>query len=104
MYEMEVQISPHEGAVFREKIMPGHARRHSAVSCAKMAEPIEMPFGSRTRVGQGSTFYMGAQPNRLCEAAMRPYVKLLLPHVIVLTTLIFKLTEHTEGMPTSFKP
>jgi len=24
--------------------MPGHAQQHSAVSCAKTAEPIEMPF------------------------------------------------------------
>jgi len=30
----------------------GHARRHSAVSCAKMAEPIELPFGLWTQVGQ----------------------------------------------------
>jgi len=30
--------------------MPGHARQHSAVSCAKMAEPIEMPFGFWTRM------------------------------------------------------
>jgi len=25
--------------------MPGHARRHSAISCAKMAELIDLPFG-----------------------------------------------------------
>jgi len=30
--------------------MSGHARRHAAVSCAKMAEPMEMPFGLWTRV------------------------------------------------------
>jgi len=36
---------------FRGKDMPGHARRHSAVSCAKMAEPIEMPFVLCTRIG-----------------------------------------------------
>ena len=30
--------------------MPEHARRHTAVSCTKMAEPIEMPFGLWTRV------------------------------------------------------
>ena len=32
--------------------MPGHSQRHSAVSCAKMAELIEMPFGLWTRMGQ----------------------------------------------------
>jgi len=26
-----------------------------------MAEPIEMPFGLRTRVGPGTTYYMGVQ-------------------------------------------
>jgi len=30
--------------------MPGHARRYSVVSCAKITEPIDMPFGMRTRV------------------------------------------------------
>ena len=38
--------------------MPGHAQWHCAVSCAKMAEPIEMPFGLWTGVGQGSMCYM----------------------------------------------
>jgi len=45
-----VQIAPSEWAVFRGKYMPGHARRRSAMSCAKMAEPIEMPFELWTRV------------------------------------------------------
>jgi len=31
--------------------MPGHARRHSKMSCAKVAEPIEMSFGLWTRAG-----------------------------------------------------
>ena len=39
-----MQIAPCEGAIFRGKDMPGYARRHSVVSCAKMAEPIKMPF------------------------------------------------------------
>jgi len=30
--------------------MPGHAGRHSAVSCVKMAEPIDMPFGLLTQI------------------------------------------------------
>jgi len=45
MYQMRVQIPVCEGTIFRGKGMLGHARRHSAVSSAKMAEPIEMPFG-----------------------------------------------------------
>jgi len=31
--------------------MPGHARRHSAVRGAEIAEPIEMRFGLWIRVG-----------------------------------------------------
>jgi len=33
------------------KDIPGHARQHSAMSCAKTAEPIEMLFGLWARVG-----------------------------------------------------
>jgi len=64
--------------------MSGHARRHSAVNCAKMAEPIEMAFGLRTRVGLrkqyqvGCTLHTGARRriplNRPCAAAMRPFL------------------------------
>ena len=42
---------PRESAIFRGKNMPGHARRHSAVSGAKMAQPTEMPFGLWTQMG-----------------------------------------------------
>jgi len=35
-----------------------HARRHSAVSCAKMAEPIEMRFGCGLWWTEGSMCYM----------------------------------------------
>ena len=38
-------------ANFRGKDTTGHARRYSVVSWAKMAEPIEMPFGLWTRIG-----------------------------------------------------
>jgi len=31
----------------------------STVSCAKMAEPIEMQFGMLSRVGAGNMYYMG---------------------------------------------
>ena len=51
MYQMEVQIIPCTGAIFPRKNMPGHAQRHSAMSCAKMAEPIEMQFGLWTWMG-----------------------------------------------------
>jgi len=57
----EVQIAPSEGASFREKDMPGHARRQSALICANMAERIEvLPFGCGLEWAQGSIFYMGA--------------------------------------------
>jgi len=73
-----VQIAPCEWAIFRGKDMPGHPRRHSAVSCAKMAEPIETPFELWTP--KGSMCYMGAHTgatwrirlNRPCAAAMWP--------------------------------
>ena len=42
---------PWEEAILRGKGIPRHARQHSDVSCAKTAEPIEMPFGLWTRVG-----------------------------------------------------
>jgi len=44
--------SPCEGAIIRGKDMLEHARRHSDVSYAKMAEPIDLPFGLWTRVGR----------------------------------------------------
>jgi len=44
--------SPCECAIVGGKAMPGHARRHSAVSCAKIAEPIDMRFGLWTRLGR----------------------------------------------------
>jgi len=53
-----------------------------AVSCTKIAEPIEIPFGSWTRVGFLVSIYgvhIGAiwriRLNHQCAAAMRPYVK-----------------------------
>ena len=71
--------------------MSGHAQRHSAVSIAKMAEQIQMPFGLWTRVGPRKHVlhgvYIGATRqirfNRPCsdgpneEVVMRPYVRLL---------------------------
>jgi len=44
------QIPMRRGNNIRGKDVPGHARRHSAASCAKMAEPIDLQFGLWTRV------------------------------------------------------
>jgi len=65
--------------------MPGRARRYSAVSCAKMAAPIVMPFGWWTRVNPRKLVLGGVhtgatwriQLSRPCAAAMRTFVKLL---------------------------
>ena len=47
-----VQIALCEGTIFKgKKYIAGHARPHSTVSCAKIAEPIKMPFGLWTQVG-----------------------------------------------------
>jgi len=64
---------------FRKKDMPGQARRHSAMSCAKMALAIDMPFGLSTQVGQRMHILGGVHTgaswriplNRSCAAAMR---------------------------------
>ena len=51
-----------EGIILRE----GHARhlrQHSAVSCAKMGEPIEMPFGLWTRVSRMKWWQCGLMSN-----------------------------------------
>ena len=77
-------IRPMPRVIFRGKPgkdIPGRAGQHCAVSCAKMAEPIEMPFGLWTRVGTRKhvlgKVYTGAtwpiRLNRLCAAAMRPF-------------------------------
>ena len=43
---------PHpKGATIRRKDMPGHAQRHSAMSCAKMVELIDLLFTLWTLVG-----------------------------------------------------
>jgi len=46
---MAVQIPSWEGAILGER---GTHCKVSAVSCAKTAEPIDLPFGLWTRVGQ----------------------------------------------------
>jgi len=48
-HELDGAQIPHaKGQLLRE----GHARLHSVMSCAKMAEPIELSFGLWTQVGQ----------------------------------------------------
>jgi len=44
--------SPCQGGIIRGKDMPGLAQRHPSVSCPKMAEPINLPFGLWTLVGR----------------------------------------------------
>jgi len=66
--------------------MPEHAWRHSAVSCAKMAEPIKMPFGLWTEVSQGKHVLHGRHLANTIEPSMcgddaALYVKLLWPLV-----------------------
>jgi len=60
----------------------GHARQHTAVSCAKMSEPIEMPLGlepgalkEHVTWGHNITTTWRTQLNHPCAAAMRPFVK-----------------------------
>ena len=64
--------------------MTGHARRHFAISCAKLAELIEMPFGCGLGWAKGRKHVLGhidatwqIQLNRSSAAVMQPYVKLL---------------------------
>jgi len=47
----EVQTSTWEGVILRRKQTNHCIWRHSAVICAKTAEPIEVPFGLWARMG-----------------------------------------------------
>ena len=73
-----VQIAQCEGAILRGKDMPGHAQRHCAVGCAKLAEPIMMPFGLWSWVGQGSmprgNFYGKGMPNDTVLSAVQKWL------------------------------
>jgi len=82
---------PMQRSNFRGEGMPGYARQHSVATPAKTAEPIEMPFGLWTRVGQRQHVLHGVhidatwriRLNRPCSdwpneaGPMRPYVKLV---------------------------
>ena len=88
-----VQITSCEDTIFRETNMPWQALRLSAVSCAKMAEPIDLPLELWTWAGRrkhkfnricqvapmgghiGATWQI--RLNRPSAAVLRPYVKLL---------------------------
>jgi len=75
-----------ERAIIRGKDMPRHAWRHLAVSCAKMAEPIEMLFELWSGVCRRKRELHGGhivatwwiRLNCPCAVAMQPYVKLLM--------------------------
>jgi len=97
------QHPPWEGAILREEeVAHCNTWGHSAVICAKTAEPIDLPFGLWTRVDQRKHRFncirqvepgcplepmcpMGGhigvtwkiRLNHPSAAAMRPYVKLL---------------------------
>jgi len=45
-------IRPCEGAIFSGNDVPGHVRKNSVMSCAKMAEQRQMLFGFWIRVGR----------------------------------------------------
>ena len=88
--------SPWQREIIRGKDMPGYARRHSAMSCAKLAKSIDFPFGLWTQVGRiKKKFNRIRQVAPMCPhwrahwrnlentiessvcGAMQPYVKLL---------------------------
>jgi len=88
---------------FMAKDMPGHTRRHSAMSCAKMAQLMEIAFRLWTRMGprkdvlHGGALWLwrnlGTQLNRPCAAAMQPfcqYIDYLLVFVLVLITTTYR--------------
>jgi len=81
-----IQIAPCKRAILGGKDMPGRVRRHPVVSCAIMAEPIEMPFMLRTRIGPRKQVLHGVhigatwrvRLNRLCAAAVWPFCRITL--------------------------
>jgi len=54
---MGVQIPHAKEQFLGEKNMPELARRHSAVSCAKMAKPVEIPFLGGLGSAEGSMLH-----------------------------------------------
>jgi len=85
---MVVQVPSCQEAIFiffRAKDMLSHAQRHFGMCCAKMAEPIEIPYGLWTWMGPRKHVLGGLHTgatwrillNRPCALAMWPFVKFL---------------------------
>jgi len=78
MYYIGLQIARCVGAIFRGKDMPGHAK-DTAMSCAKMADPIETSFGLSIWVGPRKHVLNGVHVgatwqirlNRQCSVALQ---------------------------------
>jgi len=100
MYQMAVQTAPWQKAIFRRKDMPRHARWYPAVSCAKMAEPIEMLFGLWTHVSPRKHILGGVHTgatwrtplNRSCAVVKWPFCQ------ITLTTYYYYLDNSNKYM------
>jgi len=84
----------------RSKDMPGHARQYSAMSCAEMAEPIEMQFGLWTLIDTMKHGYMEMhigttwriRLNRPCSVAMLPFCQITLTTCYYCQYFFFMLT------------
>jgi len=56
--------APCKGAIITGKNMLGHAQQHFSMSCAKMAEPINLLFALWTRMGRRKHKF-----SRVCQIA-----------------------------------
>jgi len=100
-YILDGPRSPYKGAIIRRKDMPRHARQHS-VSCAKIAELVDLPLGLWTRVGRRKhkfnhilQYSPGGATCRIrlngpSAVAVWPYVKLLSPLVTITMMTMFR--------------
>jgi len=88
---------PCEEVIIRGKDMTGLAWSHSAVSCAKMAEPVDLVFVLWTLVGMQEaklSYSLWIRFYRPFVAVMRPYHP---PYVILLWPLVdFYCSEHSQ--------
>ena len=89
-----------KGQIWRLKGWPILKYMDSAMSCAKPAEPIEMPFGMWTLVGlekhAGTTWR--TRLNRPCVAAMRSFFKLLWPLVSSIIIIIISIVKFASSL------
>jgi len=83
------QIRPCEGAIFNGNDVPGHALRHPAESCAKMAELIEMPFGLRIWVSRIKLRRCGLMSNYFDHLLLLLLLLLLLFLLLLLLLFFF---------------